>query len=399
MPRQARAAEVERPTRSGPCRSATAARPTTRAIPAEPARAAPPHPPRDGGQGPQKAQGARPGPEGPPPAAAWGHPGRHGPPWATWRPLPRAIRTTERIGAAGTGPSWPTPAGPTPRPSETTEAEPLPHATDKPTPFRGGYLNHAMIGVMVFSFARIGAVVGMKGEDYYQNGKRWWLRLHEKGGKFHKAPAHHNAEAYLDAYLHAASIADDRKGSLFRSAAGKTGTLTGQPLERRNALDMVKRRARAAGLSERMDRRIMPENLRFSPSSGFQQIPGFSPRNPRHFSGSGGSAFLGLEPVFPRGKSTTSCTRKPFPVNLGLGATACGHSRLCDISGWIRLGPQRPEARKTTKVTFPRRETIRTTLGARVPRNGRVSCVPKCRKVGRSRERNHLRVQAQATPL
>ena len=50
MPRQARAAEVERPTRSGPCRSATAARPTTRAIPAEPARAAPPHPPRNGRQ-------------------------------------------------------------------------------------------------------------------------------------------------------------------------------------------------------------------------------------------------------------------------------------------------------------------------------------------------------------
>ena len=34
-----------KPTRSGPCRSATAARPTARAIPAEPARAAPPHPP------------------------------------------------------------------------------------------------------------------------------------------------------------------------------------------------------------------------------------------------------------------------------------------------------------------------------------------------------------------
>ena len=41
---------------------------------------------------------------------------------------------------------------------------------------------------------------------------------------------------------------------------------------------------------------------RAGPHSGPQQIPGFSPRNPRHFSGSGGSAFLGLEPVFPRGK-------------------------------------------------------------------------------------------------
>jgi site-specific recombinase XerD len=114
-----------------------------------------------------------------------------------------------------------------------------------------GLRDRAMIGVMCYTFARIGAVVGMRGEDYYQNGKRWWLRLHEKGGKFHELPAHHNAEAYLDAYIEAADIAADRKAPLFRSAAGKTGQLTGKPLTRRNALDMVKRRARAAGLSER----------------------------------------------------------------------------------------------------------------------------------------------------
>jgi integrase/recombinase XerD len=112
--------------------------------------------------------------------------------------------------------------------------------------------DRAVIAVMVYSFARVSAVVGMRVEDYYQNGKRWWLRLHEKGGKFHEVPAHHNAEAYLDAYLQAAGIAGERKAPLFRSAAGKTGRLTDQPLERRNALDMVKRRAKVAGLSDRI---------------------------------------------------------------------------------------------------------------------------------------------------
>ena len=92
----------------------------------------------------------------------------------------------------------------------------------------------------------------MKGEDYYQNGKRWWLRLHEKGGKFHEVPTHHKAEAYLDAYIAAAGIAAERKAPLFRSAAGRTGQLTGLPLDRRNAWDMVKRRAKAAGVSERI---------------------------------------------------------------------------------------------------------------------------------------------------
>ena len=115
-----------------------------------------------------------------------------------------------------------------------------------------GLRDRALIGVMVFSFARISAVVGMKVEDYYRNGKRWWLRLHEKGGKFHEVPAHHNAEAYLDAYIEAAGIAEEAKSPLFRSAAGKSGTLTERALRRNNALDMVKRRANAAGLSNRV---------------------------------------------------------------------------------------------------------------------------------------------------
>jgi integrase len=105
---------------------------------------------------------------------------------------------------------------------------------------------------MIFSFARISAVLGMKVEDYYQNGKRWWLRLHEKGGKFHEVPGHHNAEAYLDAYLEAAGIADDKKGPLFRSVRGKSGELTTRPLRRDNARAMIKRRAVAARLSERV---------------------------------------------------------------------------------------------------------------------------------------------------
>jgi integrase/recombinase XerD len=46
-----------------------------------------------------------------------------------------------------------------------------------------GLRDRALIGVMVYSFARVGAVVGRKVEDYFQEGKRWWFRLHEKGGK------------------------------------------------------------------------------------------------------------------------------------------------------------------------------------------------------------------------
>jgi hypothetical protein len=68
---------------------------------------------------------------------------------------------------------------------------------------------------MCYSFARVTATVTMNVEDYYEQGKRSWFRLHEKGGKFHEVPAHHNAEEYLDAYIAAGKIADDRKARYF----------------------------------------------------------------------------------------------------------------------------------------------------------------------------------------
>jgi integrase/recombinase XerD len=57
-----------------------------------------------------------------------------------------------------------------------------------------GLRDRALIALMVYSFARVSAVVGMKIKDYYANGKRYWIRLHEKGGKFHEVPVHHSAE-------------------------------------------------------------------------------------------------------------------------------------------------------------------------------------------------------------
>lgn len=111
-----------------------------------------------------------------------------------------------------------------------------------------GLRDRALIGVMVYSFARVGAVVRMDVKDYWQNGKRWWLRLHEKGGKHHEVPAHHNAEAYLDAYLSAANIGHDFDGPLFRSSTGRTGTLNANRMASNDVLRMVKRRARAIGL-------------------------------------------------------------------------------------------------------------------------------------------------------
>jgi site-specific recombinase XerD len=111
-----------------------------------------------------------------------------------------------------------------------------------------GLRDRALIALMAYSFARVSAGVAMRVEDYFGQGKRWWVRLHEKGGKVHEMPCHHNLEAYLDAYLHAAGIDDAKKSPLFRSARGRTGELTESAMHRVDAWRMIRRRARDAGL-------------------------------------------------------------------------------------------------------------------------------------------------------
>ena len=82
-------------------------------------------------------------------------------------------------------------------------------------------------------------VVAMRVEDYYPGGKRWWVRLHEKGGKRHEMPAHHKLEQFLDEYLAAAGIREN----------GKTpsSVLTDKPMNRVDAYRMVRRRTADAG--------------------------------------------------------------------------------------------------------------------------------------------------------
>jgi integrase/recombinase XerD len=110
-----------------------------------------------------------------------------------------------------------------------------------------GLRDRALIGVMTYAFARIGAVVAMRVDDYYPEGKRWWLRLHEKGGKRHEMPAHHKLEVYIDDYLVAAGIRNDGKSPLFRTAVGRTGNLSGAAMHRIDAYRMIRRRTAEAG--------------------------------------------------------------------------------------------------------------------------------------------------------
>lgn len=112
-----------------------------------------------------------------------------------------------------------------------------------------GLRDRALIALMLYSFARIGAVLSMRVSDVFYQHKRMWVRLHEKGGKLHDMPCHHELEHWLDDYLEATGR--DEGLMLFRSI-GKCGSLTARGLKQPNALSMVKGRAHQAGLQTRI---------------------------------------------------------------------------------------------------------------------------------------------------
>jgi integrase/recombinase XerD len=110
-----------------------------------------------------------------------------------------------------------------------------------------GKRDRALIALMTYAFARVGAALNMKVEDYFVIGRRGRIRLHEKGGKEHEVPCHHNLDIYLEEYIKAAGINSQPKSPLFRSAKAG-GRLTLIPLRQTNAYRMIQRRAKAAGI-------------------------------------------------------------------------------------------------------------------------------------------------------
>jgi site-specific recombinase XerD len=146
------------------------------------------------------------------------------------------------------GPTWSVRTGRTPV-LEVEEARALINTID--VSGAAGLRDRALIALMIYSFARIGAALAMKREDVFIQGRRLWLRLHEKGGKRHEMPCHHQLEEYLMAYIEQCNITDPR-GALFRTISRNTKRLSATPLTQPDAHAMVQRRARGAGIATRV---------------------------------------------------------------------------------------------------------------------------------------------------
>jgi integrase len=99
-----------------------------------------------------------------------------------------------------------------------------------------GKRDRAMLAVMLFGFARVGAVVRMRVRDFEDSSREAMLIVHEKGGNVRRIPCHHRTREYLHDYIAAAGFIDPRDAApLFQSARGWTAAFTGKAIHRRDA--------------------------------------------------------------------------------------------------------------------------------------------------------------------
>ncbi len=108
-----------------------------------------------------------------------------------------------------------------------------------------GLRDRAILVVLIYTAARVGAVARLSFQNLRHDGMDYALRFSEKGGKSREIPVRSDLQKILLAYIRAAGISD---GPLFRTAAGKTKALTRNPMTPIDICRMMKRRLKAAGL-------------------------------------------------------------------------------------------------------------------------------------------------------
>lgn len=107
--------------------------------------------------------------------------------------------------------------------------------------------DRALIGVMAYTFARVSAACRLAASDYIDLGRQTYLRVKEKGGVEREIPCHPSLSEYLDAWITASGISGS--SSLFPTFTGAAhDQLSDKAMTRDEALQMVKRRLKRAGL-------------------------------------------------------------------------------------------------------------------------------------------------------
>lgn len=116
-----------------------------------------------------------------------------------------------------------------------------------------GLRDRAIIGILIYTAARIGAVAKLQRGHFYDDGEQFSLRFAEKSGKSREIPVRHDLRGFLAEYLEASGVSTEQPGvAFFRTALGRTRQLTSNRMTAGDMGRMVKRRMREAGLPHRL---------------------------------------------------------------------------------------------------------------------------------------------------
>jgi integrase/recombinase XerD len=116
-----------------------------------------------------------------------------------------------------------------------------------------GLRDRAVISLLIYTAARVGAVAKLRLGDFQNDGSQYVLRFSEKGGKSREIPVRHDLERFLIDYRTTASLdGEPKEAAFFRSAVRKTKTLSPRPMTAIDMCRMLKRRLNDAGLPLRL---------------------------------------------------------------------------------------------------------------------------------------------------
>ncbi|AMV24059.1 Tyrosine recombinase XerD [Gemmata sp. SH-PL17] len=116
-----------------------------------------------------------------------------------------------------------------------------------------GKRDKALIAMLAYTGARVGAVARLRVRDLQDDGTQWLLRFREKGGQEREIPVRYDLQELLLQFRRAAGPVHATKDApVFPSVAGRTGQLTHKPLSGNDIYRMLKRRLCAAGVPNRL---------------------------------------------------------------------------------------------------------------------------------------------------
>ncbi|MCA9172684.1 MAG: tyrosine-type recombinase/integrase, partial [Planctomycetales bacterium] len=116
-----------------------------------------------------------------------------------------------------------------------------------------GLRDRAIIGILIYTAARVGAIAKLRRGDFYDLGDQFCLRFSEKGGKSREIPTRHDLRQFIIDYVEAAKLDySDKSSPMFRSTIRRTKQLTMACMTSGDIGRMVKRRIADAGLPNRL---------------------------------------------------------------------------------------------------------------------------------------------------